>query len=67
MGNIESAKRFPIHVATSWTGNAPDIARKHYLQTTDEHFERALEHVERFDLANPTVPRSCGALQNPVQ
>ena len=39
----ELAERFPIHVVTGWLGNTPDIARKHYLQTTDEHYQRALE------------------------
>ena len=39
----ELAERFPIHVVYDWLGNTPDIARKHYLQTTDEHFQRALE------------------------
>ena len=24
-------------------GNSPDIARKHYLQTHEEHFQRAVE------------------------
>ena len=37
----ELAERFPIHVVTSWLGNTPDIAQKHYLQTTDEHFRQA--------------------------
>jgi len=34
---------FPIHVVTGWLGNSPDIARKHYLQTHEEHFQRAVE------------------------
>ncbi len=34
---------FPVHVVTEWLGNSPDIARKHYLQTHEEHFQRAVE------------------------
>ena len=34
---------FPTHVTCRWLGNSPQVARKHYLQLTDEHFERAIE------------------------
>jgi integrase len=37
----ELEERFPTHVVCAWLGNSPDIAREHYLQVTDEHFERA--------------------------
>lgn len=37
----ELAKDFPIHVVTSWLGNTPRIALKHYLQVTDADFEQA--------------------------
>ncbi|HEX5104213.1 MAG TPA: tyrosine-type recombinase/integrase [Pirellulaceae bacterium] len=37
----ELAKEYPIHVVTSWLGNTPRIAMKHYLMTTDSDFERA--------------------------
>ena len=39
----ELVEDFPIHVVTGWLGNSPDVARKHYLQTHEEHFERAVE------------------------
>jgi hypothetical protein len=32
----------PTHVVCRWLGNSPTIARRHYLQTTDRHFEKAL-------------------------
>jgi hypothetical protein len=32
---------FPTHVVCAWLGNSPDVAREHYLQTTDEHWKRA--------------------------
>ncbi|MDA1166076.1 MAG: tyrosine-type recombinase/integrase [Planctomycetota bacterium] len=53
----ELVERFPIHVVTSWLGNSPRIAMKHYLQTTDAHFD---------DACKPDKATS-GALQNPVQ
>ena len=63
----ELAARFPIHVVAAWLENTPEIARKHYLLTTDEHFQRALEPGAPDGAANPTVQRFCSALQNPVQ
>ena len=37
----ELEETFPSHVVCKWIGNSPQVARKHYLQTTDEHFDRA--------------------------
>ncbi len=39
----ELVEDFPVHVVTEWLGNSPDIARKHYLQTHEEHFQRAVK------------------------
>lgn len=63
----ELAERFPSHVVCDWLGNSEDIARKHYLQTTDEHLQRALEPAPSSSPVNRTVQRPCSALQNPVQ
>jgi len=38
----ELAERFPSHVVCDWLGNSEDIARKHYLQVTDQHFADAI-------------------------
>jgi len=38
----ELEETFPSHVVCAWIGNSEQIARKHYLQVTDEHFERAI-------------------------
>ncbi|HEX4128506.1 MAG TPA: site-specific integrase [Pirellulales bacterium] len=43
----ELAEDFPIHVVCAWIGNTEAVARKHYLQVTDEHFERAAAPVAR--------------------
>jgi integrase len=37
----ELAETWPLHVVTKWFGNTEAIAKKHYLQVTDEHYERA--------------------------
>ena len=52
----ELADDFPNHVVCKWIGNSEAVAKEHYLQVTDEHFQRAAgcEPAE-------------GALQNPVQ
>ena len=51
----ELAEEYPIQVVTSWLGNSPEVARKHYLQVTDEHFKRAsAESVEKLPTNQPT-------------
>ena len=37
----ELAERCPEHVICAWIGNSRVVARKHYLQVTEEHFEQA--------------------------
>jgi integrase len=37
----ELAGEYPLHVACAWIGNSTSIAQKHYLQVTEEDFERA--------------------------
>ena len=34
---------YPSHVVCAWIGNSEAVARKHYLQVTDEHFQRAAD------------------------
>lgn len=37
---------FPSHTVCLWQGNSEIIARKHYLQTPDEYYDRAAEAVQ---------------------
>lgn len=39
----ELSETFPIHVSCTWIGNTLEVAGEHYLQTTAEHFERAVK------------------------
>jgi len=48
----ELEERFPSHVVCAWIGNSRAVATKHYLQVTDEHFEKAA--APGLALQNPT-------------
>ncbi len=37
---------YPDHVVAAWLGNSVEIAKKHYLQVTEEHFERAVKAAQ---------------------
>lgn len=37
----ELADAYPLQAVCAWIGNSQPVAAKHYLQVTDEHFERA--------------------------
>jgi DNA-binding CsgD family transcriptional regulator len=39
----ELVEIYPVQVVTSWLGNTPTVAMRHYLMTTDEHFEAAIK------------------------
>jgi len=44
---------FPSHVVCAWIGNSQKVAAKHYLQVTDDHFEKA----SRARCATSTAPQ----------
>ena len=54
----ELAAEYPVHVVTSWLGNTPKIAMKHYLMTTEADFAKASTPMGRLVQM---------AVQNPVQ
>ncbi len=39
----ELAETMPAHVVCAWLGNTEAVAKAHYLQVTDAHFEKALQ------------------------
>ncbi len=71
----ELIEQFPIQTVTAWLGNSPQIAVKHYLQVTEEHFQKAVQNpvqyaavsgridsqAEQRDAIEPCV---CGAAQD---
>jgi len=42
----ELVETYPVQVVTSWLGNTPSVAMRHYLMTTNEHFEAAVKGDE---------------------
>jgi integrase len=40
----ELCETFPEYVVCAWIGNSEKVARRHYLQVTDEHFQRAAQN-----------------------
>ncbi len=58
----ELVEAYPVQVVTSWLGNTPAVAMRHYLMTTDEHFEAAVKGEEAF-----AVPDPAKAAQIPAQ
>ncbi len=43
----ELEDQFPSHVVCMWIGNSQPVAKKHYLQVTDDHFEKALRNAQQ--------------------
>jgi len=41
--DTELAAQYPMHVVCAWIGNTELIAAKHYLQVTDDDFQRATQ------------------------
>lgn len=63
----ELTESFPLHVVTAWIGNSQLVARKHYLQVTDEHFARAAQnaaHEAQKEAQQTSVVGSMGPQEN---
>ena len=44
----ELCESFPSHVVASWAGHSEQIAQRHYLQTTEAHFEKAVQNPVQY-------------------
>jgi hypothetical protein len=55
----ELAEEFPQHVVCRWIGNIQSVAVKHYLQVTDEHFQKVVHFPVQYPTADP-----CSKLQD---
>ena len=42
----ELVELYPVQFVTSWLGNTPSVALRHYLMTTEKHFEAAVKGDE---------------------
>jgi integrase len=54
----ELAEQFPAHVVCTWIGNSEEVAREHYLQVTEGHFERAIKAAQK------TAQQEAGSARN---
>jgi len=64
----ELMETYPAHVVCRWIGNSEAVAKKHYLQVTDAHFEKAAvpKRVEMVAISKPEntqIPRETVAIQ----
>ena len=66
-GKTELVETYPVQVVTGWLGNTPSVAMRHYLMTTEEHFEAAVKgdeprpKHERKSGAKSGAARPCGS------
>jgi len=57
------AGKHPLHTVTSWLGNSPTVALRHYLKPTDADFDRASgPRIEK-----PALDASMGGLEKKTQ
>lgn len=48
----ELAAAFPMHTVCVWIGKSQLIAAKHYLQVTEEHFDKALQNPVQYPMGS---------------
>lgn len=64
----ELMESFPAHVVCAWIGNSEAVAKKHYLQVTDDHFAKAAGAMaETASSVVESAPPQGQAVHNPVQ
>ncbi|MBT3200784.1 MAG: tyrosine-type recombinase/integrase [Phycisphaerales bacterium] len=51
----ELVQEFPIHVVCKWIGNSTQIASKHYLQVTEDHFAEAAQKAVHYPVQYPAA------------
>jgi len=65
----ELTKEHPLHVVVAWMGNSAPIAAKHYLQLTDDDFDKAVERGAESGagLVQKAVPRPAAPFRSDRQ
>lgn len=63
----ELAEQYPSRVACAWIGNSVQVAAKHYLQVTDEHFEMACEKAAHKAAQKPAKTTGNGLKRVPTE
>ena len=56
----ELCEEFPSHVVSAWIGNSESVAKRHYLQVTEDHFQKAsgLQPVVAEVVATPVAMKA---------
>jgi hypothetical protein len=65
LGNRELAAEYPLHVVCDWVGNTERIAKVHYLQVTEDYFERAAGAVPQREVVEVEADRQPAVRQPP--
>lgn len=60
----ELARDWPEYVVCAWMGNSRLVAREHYLQLTDEHFQKAAQNPAHYPAQQPCAT-NCDDAQTP--
>ena len=55
----ELMETYPSHVVVSWIGHSETVAQKHYLQTTDAHFEKAIIQKPAIQVGHKVGQKPC--------
>ena len=63
----ELADEFPVHVVADWLGNTPEVADRHYLQTTEAHFRRAVAGWDGTQVVQGVVQHTADPARTPSQ
>ena len=63
----ELMETYPSHVVISWIGHSETVARKHYLQTTDAHFEKAVANPVALQLCESAGTEATVKKKNPAK
>ena len=59
----ELARTHPAHVVCSWLGNSPAVAAAHYLQVTEDDFEKAAQIPAQHSPVRPSTGRKSTAVE----
>jgi hypothetical protein len=51
----ELAETFPLQVVCSWIGNSQPVAMKHYLQVTEEHYQKAQQKAQQYQTVQSSI------------
>ena len=56
----ELEESWPTHVVCKWMGNSQRVAARHYLQVTEEHFEKAVRNPVQYSACSGSTEPQAG-------